>query len=136
MLRGFYCSIFCTKDPFSFPGENGEAEATGNGEPLNEVVLNGVVVGEADEYEYETKQIAPDGGYGWLVLLGSIIVNILIPGTVKSFGILFVEFIEVFDATPSAAAWIPALSYFLYSSTGTCIHKGHAGLRDHLCSTK
>ena len=45
-------------------------------------------------------------------------VNLLIPGTVKSFGVLFVEFLEVFDASPAAAAWIPALCYFLYSSLG------------------
>ena len=66
------------------------------------------------EWEY----VPPDGGWGWLVLFGSMLVNILIPGTIKSFGVLFVEFIEVFDASPSDAAWIPALCYFLYSSLG------------------
>lgn len=47
-----------------------------------------------------------------------MLVNILVPGTVKSFGVLFVEFLEVFKAGPAAAAWIPALCYFLYSSLG------------------
>ncbi|KAL1138848.1 hypothetical protein AAG570_008910 [Ranatra chinensis] len=42
----------------------------------------------------------------------------LIPGTIKSFGVLFVEFIEVFEATPVEASWIPALCYFLYCSLG------------------
>ncbi|XP_017769804.1 PREDICTED: monocarboxylate transporter 1 isoform X2 [Nicrophorus vespilloides] len=64
------------------------------------------------------KLVPPDGGWGWLVLLGSTMVNVLVPGTVKSFGVLFVEFLEVFEATPAAAAWIPALCYFLYSSLG------------------
>lgn len=66
----------------------------------------------------------PDGGWGWLVLAGSMLVNILVPGTVKSFGVLFVEFMEAFEASPSSAAWIPALCYFLYSSLGkrTRIH--------------
>ncbi|GAB0086651.1 monocarboxylate transporter 13 [Sergentomyia squamirostris] len=66
--------------------------------------------------EYEL--VPPDGGWGWLVLAGSMLVNILIPGTIKSFGILFVEFLETFDASPATAAWIPALCYFLYSSLG------------------
>lgn len=61
----------------------------------------------------------PDGGYAWLVLFGAMLVNILIPGgAIKSFGILFVEFLENMDASPSSASWIPALCYFLYSSLG------------------
>lgn len=47
-----------------------------------------------------------------------MLVNLLVPGTVKSFGVLFVEFLEAFDASPSTALWIPALCYFLYSSLG------------------
>lgn len=81
--------------------------------------------------------VPPDGGWGWLVLAGSMLVNILIPGTIKSFGVLFVEFVEAFETTPAQvgrnkdltelnliiscylqAAWIPALCYFLYSSLG------------------
>ncbi|XP_076262108.1 solute carrier family 16 member hermes isoform X2 [Rhynchophorus ferrugineus] len=64
------------------------------------------------------KLVPPDGGWGWLVLFGATLVNILVPGTVKSFGVLFVEFLEAFDATPSQGMWIPALCYFLYSSLG------------------
>ncbi|KAJ6638085.1 Monocarboxylate transporter 12, partial [Pseudolycoriella hygida] len=71
---------------------------------------------EKDNQEWEL--VPPDGGWGWLVLAGSMLVNILVPGTVKSFGVLFVEFLEAFEASPSAAAWIPALCYFLYSSLG------------------
>lgn len=47
------------------------------------------------------EMVPPDGGWGWLVLAGSMLVNILIPGTIKSFGVLFVEFMEAFEATPA-----------------------------------
>lgn len=71
-----------------------------------------------DDNEEETELVPPDGGWGWLILFGSMLVNILVPGTVKSFGVLFVDFLEVYEATPAEAAWIPALCYFLYSSLG------------------
>ncbi|KAI4482813.1 hypothetical protein M0804_008666 [Polistes exclamans] len=66
----------------------------------------------------KTKMIPPDGGWGWVVLTSALIVNFLIPGTVKSFGVLFVEFLHVFKASPTAASWMPALCYFLYNSLG------------------
>ncbi|KAG7208740.1 hypothetical protein KM043_014936 [Ampulex compressa] len=65
-----------------------------------------------------TKMVPPDGGWGWVVLFSALLVNFLIPGTVKSFGVLFVEFLHVFKASSSAASWMPALCYFLYSSLG------------------
>ncbi|CAL1679111.1 unnamed protein product [Lasius platythorax] len=62
--------------------------------------------------------VPPDGGWGWVVLFSALVVNFLIPGTVKSFGVLFVEFLHVFKASSTAASWMPALCYFLYSSLG------------------
>ncbi|KAH8405181.1 hypothetical protein KR222_007488, partial [Zaprionus bogoriensis] len=69
-----------------------------------------------DSSEYDL--VPPDGGWGWLILFGSCLTNILIPGTIKSFGVLFVEFVEAYKTTPTKAAWIPSLCYFLYSSLG------------------
>ncbi|XP_026668398.1 monocarboxylate transporter 13-like [Ceratina calcarata] len=66
----------------------------------------------------KTKLIPPDGGWGWVVLFSALVVNFLIPGTVKSFGVLFVEFLHVFKASSTAASWMPALCYFLYNSLG------------------
>ncbi|XP_033337673.2 monocarboxylate transporter 12 isoform X1 [Megalopta genalis] len=66
----------------------------------------------------KTKLVPPDGGWGWVVLTSALVVNFLIPGTVKSFGVLFVEFLHVFKASSTAASWMPALCYFLYNSLG------------------
>nr|CAH7743359.1 unnamed protein product [Callosobruchus chinensis] len=71
-----------------------------------------------EKKEEKWRMVPPDGGWGWLVLFGATMVNILIPGTIKSFGVLFVEFGEVFDASKAEVMWIPSLCYFLYSSLG------------------
>ncbi|EDW57674.1 monocarboxylate transporter 14 [Drosophila virilis] len=69
-----------------------------------------------DSGEYDL--VPPDGGWGWLVLFGACLTNILIPGTIKSFGVLFIEFLQAFETSQTQASWIPALCYFLYSSLG------------------
>lgn len=71
-----------------------------------------------EKTEEKWKLVPPDGGWGWLVLFGATLVNILVPGTIKSFGVLLVAFKEGFDASESETMWIPALCYFLYSSLG------------------
>lgn len=100
-----------TDDKLLSPVNNGTAA----GVPAREEPSTG---GEETDNDDDYEMVPPDGGWGWLVLAGSMLVNILVPGTIKSFGVLFVEFLEAFQATPSAAAWIPALCYFLYSSLG------------------
>ncbi|XP_045509260.1 monocarboxylate transporter 13-like isoform X2 [Colias croceus] len=73
-------------------------------------------IGPAPERDWE--MVPPDGKWGWCVLVGATLVNILIPGTIKSFGVLLVEFNDVFEASASASSGIVALCYFLYSSLG------------------
>lgn len=52
----------------------------------------------------------PDGGYGWAVVVGAFMVQFLVSGLVKSYGVLFVEVLEAFSDTSTAvAAWIPAI---------------------------
>lgn len=64
--------------------------------------------------------VPPDGGWGWLVLAGSMLVNILIPGTIKSFGVLFVEFTEAFDTTPAQVRWRTCISWEAIESSIEC----------------
>ncbi|KAJ8941426.1 hypothetical protein NQ318_016058 [Aromia moschata] len=83
--------------------------------------FTGVVLLERKKNEKKMekwKLVPPDGDWGWLVLFGATMVNVLVPGTIKSFGVLFVEFMEAFNSSPAEGMWIPALCYFLYSSLG------------------
>ncbi|KAJ2941898.1 hypothetical protein O0L34_g10714 [Tuta absoluta] len=51
----------------------------------------------------------PDGGYGWVVVLGAFMVQFWVAGLFKSYGVLYVEIMETFpDSSESMASWIPA----------------------------
>lgn len=77
------------------------------------------LIAKSDDDDDQYELVPPDGGYAWLVLCGAMLINILIPGgAIKSFGVLFPEFISGMNATPSQASWIPSLCYFLYSFLG------------------
>ncbi|XP_046405257.1 uncharacterized protein LOC124170522 [Ischnura elegans] len=98
-------------------------DEAGAGEKANQSAVSptgtaGATAKAKENEEDEWTWVCPDGGWGWLVLAGSMLVNALVPGMVKSFGVLFLEFLRVFHASPLAASWIPALCYFLYSSLG------------------
>ncbi|XP_069364491.1 monocarboxylate transporter 12 isoform X3 [Maniola hyperantus] len=73
-------------------------------------------IGPAPERDWE--MVPPDGKWGWCILVGATLVNILIPGTIKSFGVLLLEFQDLFQASASASNGVVALCYFLYSSLG------------------
>ncbi|OWF49656.1 monocarboxylate transporter 12-B-like [Mizuhopecten yessoensis] len=59
--------------------------------------------------------IPVDQGWAWMVLLGCTINMALIFGTLKAFGIYFVEFITVFEAEVSVTSLISGIQQATYS---------------------
>ncbi|XP_026729879.1 monocarboxylate transporter 14-like [Trichoplusia ni] len=51
----------------------------------------------------------PDGGWGWVVVLSSFIISMIADGISFSFGLLYIEFLEEFEASKSTTAWIGSL---------------------------
>lgn len=58
----------------------------------------------------------PDGGWGWLVVLASFILQALTIGITYTFGVLFVALLDEFGESEATTSWIgsiqPALLYF------------------------
>lgn len=52
---------------------------------------------------------SPDGGWGWVVVIASFLVNLIADGITFSFGVIFVEFLHYFGEGKSKTAWIGSL---------------------------
>ncbi|KAG5347233.1 MOT14 protein, partial [Acromyrmex charruanus] len=55
------------------------------------------------------KPKVPDGGWGWVVVLASLIISMVADGISFSFGLLYIEFLHEFGASKSKTAWIGSL---------------------------
>lgn len=51
----------------------------------------------------------PDGGWGWVVVFASFVVNLIADGITFSFGVIFVEFLNYFGEGKGKTAWIGSL---------------------------
>ena len=50
--------------------------------------------------------MAPDGGWGWVILFASFVSSVIVDGVCFSFGIFLLEFLDYFGASKSRTAWI------------------------------
>ncbi|KAL8177069.1 UNVERIFIED_CONTAM: hypothetical protein K2H54_041568 [Gekko kuhli] len=53
---------------------------------------------------------APDGGWGWMVVLAGFVQSALVFGVIRSFGVFFVEFVQYFQAPSSTVSWVVSLA--------------------------
>ncbi|XP_078034526.1 uncharacterized protein LOC144468725 isoform X1 [Augochlora pura] len=57
----------------------------------------------------QSKPKVPDGGWGWVVVLASLVISMIADGVSFSFGLLYIEFLQEFGASKSKTAWIGSL---------------------------
>ena len=62
-----------------------------------------------DDEETGGRSKIPDGGWGWVVVLASMIISMVADGISFSFGLLYIEFLEHFGESKSKTAWIGSL---------------------------
>jgi len=62
--------------------------------------------------------VPPDGGYGWVVVVASFVVHMLVLGNIYSFGVLFPVYIDVFDASQGSVAWVGSISACIMTGMG------------------
>ncbi|CAN8003264.1 unnamed protein product, partial [Ixodes hexagonus] len=60
----------------------------------------------------------PDGGWGWVVVFASFMINMIADGVAMSFGLLFIDLIEYFDEGKGKTAWVGSLFLSMPLLTG------------------
>ena len=61
---------------------------------------------------------APDGGWGWMVVIGCFLVHLTADGILNSFGVYYSEFLDYFHSDKGETAWIASLWHTMYSLGG------------------
>ena len=73
---------------------------------------------ETEEYDDITPPLPPDGGWGWMVVLASLMCNIIVDGVCFSFGICYVEFLDDFGESKAKTAFVGSLVPGMYLGAG------------------
>ncbi len=87
-----------------------------------------------EEYEGQDEQIAteddieepvilisdpaPDGGYGWVIVLASFLCNVIVDGIAYTFGLFFEEFVRHFNTSKGKVALCGSLLSGCYLGAG------------------
>ncbi|XP_066297921.1 monocarboxylate transporter 13-like [Branchiostoma lanceolatum] len=51
----------------------------------------------------------PDGGWGWVIVASTFLLHVVVVGTVKSFGVFYTEFREVFQESAGVTSFINSI---------------------------
>ena len=50
-----------------------------------------------------------DGGWGWVVVIATFVMNVMVDGIKYSFGIMFIDLLDTFQRSKSDTSWILSL---------------------------
>ena len=80
---------------------------------------------------------APDGGYGWIIVVTAFINIVLFWGQVLSFSVLYPHVTSSFDASYAAAGWVGSLAIavaFMSGELEQFLVVNSCGVRRVLCT--
>lgn len=77
-----------------------------------------VIIDEEYEPHILIQDPAPDGGYGWIIVLASFFSNLIVDGIAYTFGLFFQHFLLHFDTSKSKVALCGSMLNGFYLSVG------------------
>lgn len=95
--------------------DSSDEQATGHNDecpssPIESSTSSSSSSSSSDDDEFsEVMFQAPDGGYGWLIVFVSFLINMIADGITFSFGVFNVEFLKYFGDSKGKTAWISSI---------------------------
>lgn len=83
--------------------------AEGTSWSVSESDITGNMVVEEDAEDVDGESTAPDGGWGWVVVIASFMIHLIADGATFSFGVIYVELLQYFKESRGYTAWIGGL---------------------------
>ena len=114
----------------------GEKKLNGNGKHENgasNTAETGLLEEEASyqpaEVESgEEKHAAPDGGWGWVIVLECFMVHMVVDGITYTFGIILAEMVRSFQTGRSETSWVGSVQTVLMLLLGKFNQKSREGV--------
>lgn len=88
---------------------NYEVKFSGVDEEKDSIMSSSSSASSLSDITDKKKPKIPDGGWGWMVVLSSLILSMIADGISFSFGLLYVEFLKEFNESKAKTAWIGSL---------------------------
>ncbi|GLV44577.1 chaski [Carabus blaptoides fortunei] len=88
---------------------NYEVKFSGVDEEKDSIMSSSSSASSLSDITGKKKPNIPDGGWGWMVVLASMILSMIADGISFSFGLLYVEFLKEFNESKAKTAWIGSL---------------------------
>lgn len=76
-----------------------------------------------EDIVYTLVVIPPDGGWGWVVLAASFLINFIMDGTIYSLGLFLEEIAEYMGTYPTRVAYASSILIGVNLLTGTLVHE-------------
>ena len=74
--------------------------------------------GSSDDTAVAREPVAPDGGWGWVVLVASFLSSVIVDGVCFAFGIFYLQFLHHFQENKGNTAWVGSVLNGTYMIMG------------------
>ena len=92
--------------------------AHGSGAVSKEEDLEVTPTVKADQPDKTPPRSAPDGGWGWMCILGASLMFVIFGATIRAFGVIYLALLERYNQSATATAWVGAINFSLTGVLG------------------